>query len=84
MTLPDSQASIDAALVSMLLGVMPLSKADETAIRRALKRAEQARDAYHARIVEANEHGASVRDIAKILGVSHQTVANIIRAYSSR
>lgn len=83
MTLKRAPGSIDPILLGMLLGAMPLSAADKKAILDALARAEQARDKYHRCIVEANQRGASVRDIAAILDVSHQTVANIIRAYNA-
>lgn len=82
MSTDDASRSIDPILMGMLLGAMPLSAADEKAIKAALKNLERARDQYHQRIIQANKNGASVRDIAVILGVSHQTVHNIITAHS--
>ena len=78
--LDETPGSIDPLLVSMLLGVMPLTDDDAERIRNTLARLAEARDAYHAAIVQAHNNGASVRDIAAILDVSHQTVHNIIRA----
>ena len=51
--------------------------------RRALKRAERrVRDANAKRdelIRKAVEAGGSLREVADLAGVSHQTVANIVR-----
>ena len=67
---------------SMILGVMPLTPEDETQLREANARLNLERDKYHAAIIQAHKNGASVRDIAAVLDVSHGTVHTIIRAHS--
>ena len=57
-------------------------------IRRALQRAERrVRDANAKRdelIREAVEAGGSLREVAALAGVSHQTVANIVNRQTDR
>lgn len=55
-----------------------------TDLLRIRDNAQQARDAYHHRIAQANADGLSTRTIANIIGVSHQTVHNIITAQRSK
>lgn len=42
-----------------------------------------ARTAYNARITAAHNNGMSLRAIAAVLGISHQTVHNIITAHKN-
>lgn len=53
---------------------------DITGLQIAADNLVTARKAYCKRIYDANENGMSVRAIAAVLDVSHQTVHNIVKA----
>jgi transposase-like protein len=57
-----------------------VSDTHTTNLETAQRDLNQARANYHITIVQAHNNGMSLRAIAAVLDVSHQTVANIINA----
>jgi transposase len=55
---------------------------DITGLQIATDNLTRAHTAYYHRIITAHTNGMSLRNIANIVGVSHQTVHNIITAHN--
>jgi transposase len=55
---------------------------DITGLQIATENLTRARTVYHHRIITAHTNGMSLRNIANIVGLSHQTVHNIITTHN--
>ncbi len=58
---------------------MTLDPATSRALRRAERRVREANEQRDELIREAVSLGGSLREVAELAGVSHQTVSNVVR-----